>query len=236
MSKLPTVQDENLPEPTTDLSPSDLEKVNQFVEEGMPGLAKVDEATLTKMMTLYLEGKPYTSIARLAKVDRRIVHYLSNKFNWYLARKEYLHELEATIRNRVIESKIVSQDFLLQLTHLWQKKIGNQINQYLVTGDESHANGINLKEVDKYLKTIEMLHKITTDGPNAKPVAPAVGLNLGDGVTIKKVGENEVEVTPKQKTIGDILKQFADHRREESKKSDIDEKGNKAEGESDENE
>jgi hypothetical protein len=227
--KLPAFQnDAEVIEPTTDLSPIDMEKIQKFAEAGLPGLATVDEPTLARMMNLYLEGKPYTQIARLVKVDKPLVLYLSHRFNWYLARREYLHELEATIRNRIIESKIVSQDFLLQLTHLWQKKIGKKINQYLSTEDDSHADGINLKEVDKYLKTIEMLHKITTDGPSAsKPQAPAVGLNLGDGVTIKKIGENEVEVTPKNKSIGEMLKQFADYRRDESnkKESDISEEG-----------
>jgi hypothetical protein len=223
------------PEPTTDLTVDDRQSINKFIEAGMPGLGAVNEATLARMMDLYLEGKLHRQIARTVRVEKVLVMYLADKFNWYQLRREYLHELELTIRNRLLESKIVSQDFLLQLTQVWQKKIGSQITEYLRTGDENHANNINLKEIDKYLKTIEMLHKITAEGAPKKPMAPAVGLNLGDGVTVKKVGDNEVEITPKSKTIGDVLKQFADSRRKESEiKSDIKKKGDQNEGDQDE--
>lgn len=216
-------------EPTTDLCDIDFAKIEDFKERGLPGIAKVDDHSLTKMMNLYLDGKPYTQIARVVRMEKALVMYLSNKFGWYTVRKEYLHELEATIRNRVVESKVISQDFLLQLTQFWQKRIGDNIAEYIRTGDKSHADNVNLKEVDKYLKTVEMLHKITSSSPNATkpPQAPTVGLNLGDGVTIKKVGENEVEVTPKQKTVGDMLKQFADFRRVEATNKEAESKDKK---------
>ena len=44
---------------------------------------------------------------------------------------------------------------------------------------------------------------------------PAVGLNLGDGVTITKNGDNEVTITPKNKTVGEMLNELANLKRAE---------------------
>lgn len=210
------------PEPTTDLSPIDLEKVRAFREEGMPGVYNLEESQIARMMDLYLDGKPYSQISRITRISKTTIMFLSDKFNWFALRQDYLIELEANMRNRVIESKLVSQDFLLQLSHAWQKKIGKNITQFLATGDEKYANEIDLKEVDKYLKTIEILHKISSENAAGKNKTPAVGLNLGDGVTITKKDDNSVEITPKQNTVGALLKQYADSRRDEELKKESD--------------
>jgi hypothetical protein len=202
-------------EPVTDLSKEDMDKVQAYAEEGMPGLAALGESSMHKIMDLYLSGKSYRQISSAVRVSKTMIMFLSNKFNWYMMRREYLHELEMAERQRLIESKIESKDFLLQLTHMWQRRIGGKIAKYLQTDDERFANEIDLKEVDRYLKTIDIIHKLSYEGKESKPT---VGLNLGDGVTIKKTGNNQVEITPRQKTIGDALKQFADMRREEEKK------------------
>lgn len=204
-------------EPTTDLSKDELERIERFKEEGMPGLTAIEESGIHRIMDLYLSGKSYRQISQTLRLNKTLIMFLSNKFNWYMMRREYLHELEMTQRQRLLESKIESKDFLLALTHMWQKKIGGNITKYLQTDDERFANEIDLKEIDRYLKTIDIIHKLSYDGK--ADGKPTVGLNLGDGVVITKKGNNEVEITPKQKTIKDALRQFADMRREEEQKS-----------------
>lgn len=201
-----------------DISTKDLEKVHRFIEDGLPGIGKVDDIKMRQIMDLYLSGKTYNDICDISGIKKTIIHYLSYKFDWPTAKNDYLIELESTMRERVLQSRVVSKDFMLQLTHMWQRKIGNKINKYLSTGDESIAASIDLKEIDKYLKTVEMLHTMDAAKTNGRPM---VGINAGDGVTITKTGENSVDITPnaKEKTIGSILKQFADARREEEKQN-----------------
>lgn len=209
-NKLPIVQEEK----TTDLSPLDMQKIEKFKEDGLPGLAEVSDAGVVKCMELYLSGKTYGQIANMVRVKKPLVLYLSHKFNWYLLKKDYFQDLSEDIQQRTLETKIVSQDFLLQLIQFWQTKIGKSVNKFLVTGDDDVAKEIDLKEIDKYLKTIEILHRLTGEKSSGeKP--PAVGLNLGDGVTVKKVGDNAVEITPKQKATGNLLSQLANLRREQ---------------------
>lgn len=200
----------------TDISEDNMKKVQAFIQEGLPGIGTVKEDTVAKMTDLYLAGKTYIQISQICRTDKTMVMYLSYKLNWATIRKEYMIELEDQMKRRVIEARLMSQDFLLQLSQMWQKKIGHKITRYLATDNEEFTDQINLKELDRYLKTIELLQKSMAEPREGK--GPLVGINVGEGATITRKGDNEIEVTPKQKAIGDVLKHYADLRREEDNK------------------
>lgn len=212
-SKLPQLAEE----PTTDFTTADLEKINQYMTDGLPGVMAVDDVKMMRIMDMYLSGKTYRQISTITRIPKVLIMYLSHRFKWFDTRKEYLEDLDKSIRGRLIEAKIINQDFLLQLMHLWQKKIGTKINEYLASGDEQYANQIDLKEVDKYLKTAEMLHRMTTD-PKGEGKS-LIGLNVGDGATITRTGDNEIEITPKKKAIGEMLTELADFKRDQENKN-----------------
>lgn len=209
------MSNQNLPAvQVTDISPEDQEKLNKFVERGSPGADFSDEAKITTMLDLYLGGKTYSQIARITRSSKESIMLYSQKLNWYPLKVEYLQELEMHLKGRLISSKIANTDFLLQLSQMYQKKIGAKMDLYLKTNDETAADKINLKEIDKYIKIVETLHKISETPPkegSSKP--PAVGINVGDGVTLTKGVDGSVEITPKQKTIGSMLEYLANQRR-----------------------
>lgn len=213
-------------DPVTDMTPAELAKIQEFVDGGKLGIATVKDTELVRMMDLYLSGKSYSQISQIMRINKATILYLSHKFDWYPMRQEYLAELERTLATRLIEAKLSSKDFLLQLTHAWQKKIGRKVQAFLRTDDDAHASEIDLKEVDKYLKTVEMLHKLSLDPRPMSEKAPIIGLHLGDGVTVKHIGD-KIDITPKQSTIKNKLKEYAEFRRAQSEeteksKSDID--------------
>lgn len=125
-------------------------------------------------------------------------------------------ELADHMKRRVMEFKLMSQDHLLNLAQMYHKKHGNKIMRYLETNNEEHTDQINLKELDRYMKIVDLIQKSMAEP--AKDKGPLIGLNLGDGATVTRKGDNEIEITPKQKAIGDVLKHYADLRREEEKK------------------
>lgn len=213
------MSDENLPdiviEPTTDIAESDRTRIEEFKTSGLPGVSALDEQKLSRILDLYLTGTTYGQIAIIMRLPKPMILYLSDKFNWFALRKEYLRDTEQHIHARLTEAKLADQDFLLKLTNMWRKKIGHKISEYFVTGNAEHASQIDLKEVDKYMKAMEMLHKLSAKGEGTGP--SPVGLNLGEGVTIERKGDNTVEITPKTKAIDSALKAFADSRREERK-------------------
>jgi hypothetical protein len=202
-----------------DLTEKELNDIVKFEAEGAPGIANLVPAQLAQAMDLYLSGKTYHFISRALGVKKIHLIYLSKKFGWFKAKQDYLADLQRTLKDRVIASKIESQDFLLQLSQMWQKKIGTKISRYLATGNEEFANKIDLKEVDRYLKTIDLLQQMSEDPKMAKKANAAVNLNAGDGVHVKKISDSEIEITPKQTHINNVLKQLADMRREADNKS-----------------
>jgi hypothetical protein len=205
--------------PNSDLTESDMAKISAFVEEGMPGLSRVDDAVLYRMTEMYLAGSTYHQISVALNLPRTIIIYMSHTCGWYPSKNEYLTELDQHIKSRVINSNLLSQDFLLLLAQAYQKKITKKLQRYLATDDTSHTDEIDLKEIDKLLKTIEMIKDLNSEGKNSKGKTPAVGLNLGDGVTIERSGDNKVTITPKERVLGDVLSRYADKlRAEESNK------------------
>lgn len=208
---------------TTDLSELDLTKVKQFVEDGKPGIASVSDSVLHKMMDLYLTGSTYRQISQTLNIKKVMILYLSKTYGWFETRQEYFHELNVEIKNRILNSKLVSQEFLLLLIQAYQKKIGGNIVKYLATDDTAHMEKIDLKEMDKLMKAMEVLG-VLSENTNTKSKSPAVGLNLGEGVTIERSGDNKVTITPRSKTLGEMLKRFADDQREEANKSNKNEK------------
>lgn len=211
------MSDENLPaeRPTTDIVGKDQDDLAKYMEEGMPGLGNLEDGDVKKMFELYLAGKTYRQISGIMRSPKPLVLYLSHKLKWFDNRQEYLMELENTNLPRIIEAKLMSQEFLLNMVQMWHKKIGARMSRYMTTDDEKHSNSINLKEIELYLKTLDRLQK-SIEMPKAQ--GPLVGINMPDGATMTRTGDNTIEITPKEKASSGMLKKFADMRRADEKK------------------
>lgn len=224
--------------PDTDLSKKDMVRIQEFKDAGMPGIAKLTEVDYARMISLYLDGITYHEISLMTRIPKVVIMTCSQRYNWFETRLEYMHELAEKSKFRALEAKLKAQDFLLTLGSVFQKKIGKHARAYLSTDDEAHVEKIDMKDVVHYLKIVDQLQKLTEENAaSGKSSTPAVGLNLGEGVTITKNGDNSVEITPKSKKIGDLLREFADSRRqteaakieEKVKTSDIEKKKEKKE-------
>ena len=207
--------------PYADFTMKDLETIEKFKEDGLIGLHTLVESDMERMMNLYMDGKTYRQIASLTKKPKAVVLFLANKFSWFELRKEYLDELSATLKDKVMESKLQSQEFLLHLVLAYQKKIGKNIDQYLRTDNTEFADRVDAKDLTALLKVMELLHRLNNENiGNPNNDKSLVALNgMGDGVTITKTGANSVEITPKASPVGSRLRQFADLKREQEKAS-----------------
>lgn len=202
----------------TDIIESEITKMNKFIEDGLPGLAALNDTQLHRMFELYLGGSSYSQISTILGIKKVIILYLSHTSNWYDTKIEYLNEIQENMKNKVIESKIKNQEFLLLVTQAYRKKIGHKLTEFLKTNDDVHMDDIDLKELGQVMKTIEMINDMDNSGKNPKGKTPAIGLNIGEGVTIEKSGDNKVSITPKESSVGDILKQYADEQRKLERK------------------
>lgn len=211
MSNLPSIIQD------TDLTESEIVKVQKYKEDGLPGIGDVTDGDLHKMLDLYLTGSTYTQISNILGVKKVAILYFSHSSGWYLMKKEYLNEIQEKIKNRVIDAKIRNSEFMLTLVQAWQKRIGNKLNRYLSTNDPEHMDEIDLKEVAQLMKAIDMVNDLDNTGKDSKGKAPLIGLNAGNGVTIEKTGDNKISITPKEVTVGDMLEIYANERREKER-------------------
>jgi hypothetical protein len=204
---------------TSDLTLKDLELVEKFKENGMLGLHTLGPTDVERCMALYMDNQTYRQIARITHIKKDVILFLSHKFKWWEMKKEYLDELNATMKDKVVESKLQSQEFLLKVLLAYQKKISRNIDKYLKTDDETWADKIDSKDLSALIKCTEMLHNLDAEnyGVNQKP--PLVGLSgMSEGVTITRTGNNSVEIAPKSQ-FSSKLKEFADLKRQAEKEN-----------------
>lgn len=203
---------------STDMTVTEVAKIHKFIEDGLPGISMITDDILHRMLDLYLNGSTYSQIASTLSVKKVHVLYLAHMANWELIKQEYLNEVQEKIKSRVVDSKLRSQEFMLLLVQAWQKKIGTKLTRYLATDEISHMEGINLKEVAQLMRAMEMIGELDGTGKDKAGKTPAVGLNLGNGVDIEKIGDNKLSITPKESpTVGTLLQQLADERRQKEK-------------------
>jgi hypothetical protein len=205
----------------TDLTDEDMQRIDEFVRLGSKGLDKVTDDVLRRMLDLYLTGCTYEQIQSFLRISKGLVLYLSHTYNWYAIKAKHLKQLNDNISSRLTESELVSKEFLMLLNQTYQKKLSGQLRRYLSTGEDSHLEEIDFREVDKIFKTIEMIKEINNEQKAPKGRSPAIGLNVGSGVKVERSGENELTITPqeqKEKTFSELRKEFADRRRAEEDK------------------
>jgi hypothetical protein len=202
--------------PYADFTIKDLETIEKFKEDGMLGLHTLKDTDVERMMALYIDGQTYRQIANMTQKGKPVVLYLANKFKWFEMRKEYLDELQATLREKVIEAKLQDQEFLLRLSLAYKKKIRKNIDKYLTTDNEEFYDKIDNKDLATLMKVIELTQRLNNENiGNPNNDKSLVGLNgLGEGVTITRTGGNSVEITPKASAFKSKLKEFADSKRE----------------------
>lgn len=209
--------DENLPAivPTTDILGKDEEALQEYVARGSPGFDQVTRDEAAKICDLYLHGKNYRQISGIMRMPRILVMYLSQSMQCFEKRQAYMAELGDRNFPRIMENRLETQDLLLDIHSAWRKKIRARVTRYMQTDDESQMAKLNLKEIELFLKIDERLQK-SIEAP--KSSAPLVGINVPEGATLTRTGENTMEVTPKDKAMDGMLKKFADMRRADQKK------------------
>jgi antitoxin component of MazEF toxin-antitoxin module len=207
----------------TDITPQEIEIVNKFKDEGLPGIAQVTTIQITKALDLYLSGKTYFEISKTLNIKKESILYLASKFDWYSTKIEQLKIIDANMKERILHAKLINSDFLLQMQQFFQTKIGRKMTRYMATGDEDIADELKTKDIEYYFRAVDLLDKLTEPKNNNKKAA--IGFNLGDQeVSVRKVGENEVVISPKQKTTGEMLAEIANMKRQEEKTYDINKK------------
>jgi len=207
--------------PHADFTVKDLETIDKFKENGLLGLHTITEVDVERCMGLYVDGKSYRQIANITKIKKDVILFLAHKFSWFDLRQDYLAELQATMKEKILDAKLQNQEFLFDLIMAYRKKLGKNINKYLKSDNEEWIDKVDSKDMSVIFKCMELLEKLNAETYDASKNNESLGTvlnDLGDGMTITKTVSNTVEITPKS-PFSSKLKSMADFKRQQEKES-----------------
>jgi hypothetical protein len=202
-----------------DFEEKEVEKIKTYVANGLIGLQSVvkDEHKVNAMFGLYMEGKTYTEISKISKTKKDIVLYLSAKLKWYEQRMDYLEDIQSKMVQTLKTTKIQSLSFIQTLITMQHKYYGDVINQYLMTGNRDLIDGLDLKQLTQYFKSIEILER-TLNPTNVKSPKGGTTVNINtQGGTVEQIDDKTLEITPG--ITGDVLRALA-KQKDDKKKDD----------------
>lgn len=193
-----------------DFTDEEVEKINTYVANGCVGLETLvkDDYKVNNLFALYMSGKTYTEVSKISRVKKDMVLYMAAKMKWYEKRMEYLDDIQSNITKKITETKTESLNFIASLISMHHKYYGDAINQYLRTGDRDIIDGLDLKQLTQYFKSIEILEKILNPANINRGGGSNTTVNINTpGGKVEQVDDKTIEITPGN--AGDALRALA---------------------------
>jgi len=191
----------------SDMTLLNSQELENFISEGLPGIAKATETAIFEWFNLYLAGKTYDEIAKICNSNINHILYIANKFDWFNKKMSHYNGILTKLDQRVQASKLESAEFVLDVITFIHKKHGTKITDFIKTGNKELLKDIHLGELDKYFKSIEALSKLLAKPPEMPqlPNQPGVHIHVGDS-KIERKEDGSIEITAKSsiKDIADL--------------------------------
>lgn len=202
----------DLTEIDNDFNEEEVEKINKYVSNGCIGLQPVvaDDHKVNSMFGLYMAGKNYLEISKITRVKKDIVLYMSAKMRWYEKRIDYLDSLQSNITEKIKNTQIQSLNFIADLIAFHHKFYGEQIDEYMRTGDKTIVANLDMKQLSQYFKSIEILEKILNPANVQRGKGSSATININAAGAEIKADEDTIEIKPTSH--GDILRQLAEEK------------------------
>jgi len=203
-----------------DFTDDEVGRINTYVSNGCIGLEGLvkDEYKVNNLFTLYMTGKTYTEISKICRVKKDMVLYMAAKMRWYEKRMEYLNDIQNNITKKITETRTESLNFIASLISMHHKYYGDAINDYLKTGDRTIIDGLDLKQLTQYFKSIEILEKILNPSNINRSGGSNTTVNINTpGGKIEQIDDKTIEITPGN--TGDALRALAKLKDEKKEKN-----------------
>jgi hypothetical protein len=218
-SKFPTKKEDNLPaEPLTDLTEHDMKLLRQYVEDGLPGIGILTEDLLDRAQRSYFNGNIYTNVARAMMVKKEIILYAAHKFNWYLAKKTHIEELESKSLQNLSDALIRVKGGFTRLVLHNNQVMEDRLNYFERTSDSKTKEEID-SDTLKYAKLVDQLAGMNKEARENFPKPSPIGINIGSGI---KVTDNNtgrtMDITPRKESMGAAIERMAEEERQEEKR------------------
>jgi hypothetical protein len=198
---------------TDDFTEDDHKSLQDFIKKGCPGLSKVADSNTFEWFQLYMSGKSYGEIATSCNTKKELVLYMANKLQWNEKRMSYYSDISSNLIERTKAVKVESASTIATMVSALNQYFGEKFVNYLKTKDASHLEGVDVKLLGQYYKSLEMLDKMMgMAGSEAK--SPSVNINIGESAKIEQKVDGSVVVT--DQSAQEIMALLAQYKRKMS--------------------
>lgn len=200
-----------------DMTPEEQSSLQNYIENGCPGLTKINDTKVFTWFELYMTGKSYQEIAQITKDRKDLILYISHKAKWNEKRMEYYSDISKSLTGKLQKIKLESANTIATAVSAIGKYYNDKFNKFLVTNDKDIIENLDTKVLAQYYKSLEMIDKILAP-PKASPEdsdKPMVNINVGSSAKIQQTDDNTIEISPvdTDAAAGDLLKALAKFQR-----------------------
>lgn len=206
-----------------DMTKEEKEAVQDFIDNGCPGIIRVQDGDIFKFFQLYMSGKTYAEIATITKSPKDMIMFLAYRSKWMEHRFKHYENISLNILDKVKQVKLDSANNLVTIVKALGQYCEMKYNGFLSTRNQEVIEKIDSKIVTQYFKAIELLDKVLSDdepseGEAGKTKGPLVNINMAMGATasIKQTDPKTLEIT--DETAGDLVKALASMKKQAERK------------------
>jgi hypothetical protein len=208
-----------------DLSPEEKEELKKYKKDGCPGLAGINATSVAQWFDLYISGKSYTDISVSMKAKRAMIIYIAEKGRWCEKRIRKYQEISDGLLEKIKNTVLESADSLTTMIAGFNKYYTNKLTKFISTNDDSIIEGLDVKLLAQYGKSLESLDKLLATARRVGQVPPEN--------TMGEIGKSEVNINinapnhvveelntidiSKAKDSGEVLKALLDIRKKNKK-------------------
>lgn len=207
-----------------DMTPEEKKSLMEFKANGCPELSTITESLVFKWMNLYMAGKSYHEIQKITKSKKDLILYISERSKWNEKRLQYFGNISANLLAKLKESRDESANTVTSMLASFNRYYGGKFDKYLVSGDDSVIENLDLKMLANYYKSIDLIDKMLQDSVAPKQAtsveskkAPNININVNTGHTVEQIGEETVEINPAVPTASEILRALAQQKKNQQK-------------------
>jgi hypothetical protein len=189
--------------------------LQKYIEDGLPGISTIREKEIMELFSLYMANKSHKELADISGFSLEKVLFLAKKFSWHEKKLSYYNNLQTKMLGKMENAKLETANFVVDLLSFTHKMLGNEITEFLKTGDKAVAKKIDMRVLGNYFKSVELLTKLMSQVVATAPSDPKITINLGDA-TVERTGENSIKVTGNS-----TLQELAKKKRQEEQEKTI---------------
>jgi hypothetical protein len=199
-----------------DLNEEERLSLEGYIQNGCPGLTKLEDTQVFKWFELYMSGKTYSEIATITKSKKDLIVYVSYKSKWLEKRTEYFTSITQNMTTKITNIRTESINTVATIVSSLNKYFGKKFDHYLATNDDSIIENIDSKVLEKYYKSLEILEKVvnpTSKDINRNPSTP-VNININSGASLQQSSESSLDISIKDEP-SDLLKKLAEQKKKQ---------------------